>query len=164
MQYHKFTSILCVCVFGNIICNNGEFALKGSRTLSEYTCLVFFLFAAFKLPVLYNYNPVRRLHPRFILQRPRTMEGLAIVLVALLSLASSGRAGFESIPFGLYEDLRNGSSEQCRIDVNKMLDGANNLDRWALESWFSVIFFFFVSTVCTCFMCSYINTKLHTCR
>jgi len=32
-----------VC-FWNVICNNSEFALKGSRTLSKNTCLIFFLF------------------------------------------------------------------------------------------------------------------------
>lgn len=55
-------------------------------------------------------------------------------LVIIFSLASV-RAGIESVPFGFYEELKNSTHEQCRIDVNNMLDGAKNLDKWALESW-----------------------------
>jgi len=67
---------------------------------------------------------------------------MLIVTVALLSAAGRGltatrTGGLESVPFRFYEQLADGpqTREQCRTDVNGMLDGAKNLDKWALESW-----------------------------
>lgn len=64
------------------------------------------------------------------------------------------RAGLESIPFGLYEELRNSTNEQCRIDVSNMLDGVKNLDKWALESWFSQYIYIYI-----CFQSLTVLTK-----
>jgi len=64
------------------------------------------------------------------------MKGsIFFVLFSLVSAAWA--AGLESIPFGFYDELENSEHEQCRVDVKNMLDGAKNLDKWALESWFS---------------------------
>jgi len=60
-----------------------------------------------------------------------------LMLLVLFSLASTAwAAGFESIPFEFYEELKNIEHDQCSKDVKTMLDGVKNLDKWALESWF----------------------------
>lgn len=59
------------------------------------------------------------------------------ILFVFFSLASAvWAAGLESIPFGFYDELQNGGHDQCKVDVKNMLDGAKNLNKWALESWF----------------------------
>lgn len=59
------------------------------------------------------------------------------ILVVIFSLASV-RAFLETIPYGFYEELRSSALDQCSTDVNNMLDGVNNLDKWALESRFLI--------------------------
>lgn len=56
-----------------------------------------------------------------------------LILCVFFGLASA-QAGPESIPFKFYEELKNSTNEQCRIDVNIMLAGAKILEKWALES------------------------------
>lgn len=77
------------------------------------------------------------------------MNGSAVIGF-LLILASAVRAdggggggGFESVPFGFYDELmKNSETERCGTDVRGMLDGAENLEKWALESRFFYYFFF----------------------
>lgn len=69
------------------------------------------------------------------------------ILFVLFSLASAARAaGLESIPFGFYEELKNSDHDQCSVDVNHMLDGAKNLEKWALESWFLFQYVYIIYT------------------
>lgn len=96
------------------------------------------------------------------------MEGpILIVAVALLSAAGRGltamrTGGLESVPFRFYEQLADGpqTREQCRTDVNGMLDGAENLDKWALESWWFLFndcisrITVYVQIYCLCPRCS----------
>lgn len=67
------------------------------------------------------------------------MKG-SILFFVVFSLASA-RASLESTPFGFYEKLKNSANGQCSVDVNVMLDGVGNLNKWALESWFYLIYF-----------------------
>jgi len=64
-------------------------------------------------------------------------SGVISVLAALFSLAHTIAMGldFESSSFDFYEELTKNSSQQCRIDANKLLYGTKNMEKWALESW-----------------------------
>lgn len=64
------------------------------------------------------------------------------ILVVLFALASAN-AVLETIPYEFYDELKSSAKhEQCISDVNNMLDGAKNLDKWALESWFLTSIYF----------------------
>lgn len=87
------------------------------------------------LEITYHLDPTSTVFPPYS-RRKRTMRSLAALLLAVhLALASAWRPGYESIPFRFYEELKNGATDdRCGSGADKILLGARNLEKWAVES------------------------------
>jgi hypothetical protein len=88
------------------------------------------------------------------------------LLFFIIFSSASARTSLESIPFGFYEKLKNSANRQCSIDVNILLDGMENLNKWALESLFYFKYlirlfmvYHIISNFAACFTISVIDSS-----